>query len=829
MKNYKIWIKLSLLCGLFILSSFRVDIKFHIESDYLKITIDDKGSIKSLFDKSKEKEYFSNGQSSPILSLYKKSTYIHPEKAVYNKTAQTISLYYPSKNIAIVKIINKGRYLRLELLSLSSSKDIEAIVWGPYQTTINQIVGETVGVVRDKEFALGIQALNINTIEGIPESGDNAGGGMFIDPLPGQQLPESLRDQIGKRVSIDVNKDGDLPEYVRMYRGSMAVKKPHGSELRLFSRNRNIPRIIGADASIQYVPAIDSDFLGSAIALFGCPEPEVLNVIEAIELGEGLPHPMIDGVWTKRSRRPSEAYMLYEGSNMDHCLNYAKQANFRLVHIGDIFESWGHFGLRTKRFPNGAGDIKKFTAKAKDAGISIGIHTLTTFTGVNDAYVSPVPNDSLAKTGSSILLKDLGEDDRELFIKDPLWFNNMGTTHTIKIGDELIAYKSVSKEEPWRLEGLVRGQFKTVKAKHKVGDKVDKLANNSYNGFLPDIYLQQKYAKRLAEVCNETGIDLMDFDGFEGLEATGHGTYGENKFISEWYKTLDRDRLVCGSNTAHYFWHIYSFMNWGEPWYSGLRESQINYRIENQRYFQRNYMPGMLGWFKIDPSYRPEEIEWIQARSAAFDAGYLLRIDESIEKSGFKNHFFEAIREWQKARNSRAFSSAQIEMFKDPKKEFHLKKLTDSSWELYPVRLSMGNEHKFREVQTGEPVASHFNIENSFGAQPVQFYIEANTIEGNKTATITNLKLEINKFQVIEIDESIKAGDKLMCDGQVLYLCDATWNKLKEIKIGSMPHWDEGKNEVVITSDFSGEQSPVLKFDFKTIGKPEAVKSIIDQ
>ncbi len=82
---------------------------------------------------------------------------------------------------------------------------------------------------------------------------------------------------------------------------------------------------------------------------------------------------------------------------------------------------------------------------------------------------------------------------------------------------------------------------------------------------------------------------------------------------------------------------------------------------------------------------------------------------------------------------------------------------------------------------------------------------------------------------MIEINESIKAGDKLMCDGQVIYLCDATWNKLKELKIGSMPHWDEGKNEVVITSDFSGEQSPVLKFDFKTIGKPEAVKSIIDQ
>lgn len=823
MKNCKLWISLSLLCSLILFTSFRTDSKFDVETDYLKVVVDSRGNIQSLSDKRTGKEYFPKGQSSPLLSIYKESGYIFPEKATYNSTSKIVSLFFPNKIVAEVKMINKGKYLRLELMSISPAKDIMAIVWGPYQTQINHLIGETVGVVRDREFALGLQALNINTIEGVPETGDNAGGGTFIDPLPGQHLPDALKDKIGQPLSVDVNKEGDLPAYARIYRGSLAVKKPHGSELRMFSRNRKISRTIGSEATGQYIPAIDADFSGSAIALFGCPEPEVLNVIESIELGEGLPHPKIDGVWIKKSRRPSEAYMLYEGTNMDNSIAYAKLANFRLVHIGDVFESWGHFGLKTKRFPNGAEDIKKFTTKAKEAGVSIGIHTLTTFTGVNDAYVSPVPNDSLAKIGSSVLVKDLAENDRVLFIKDPTWFRNMGATHTIKIGDELIAYKSVSNEQPWRLEGLVRGQFKTSKANHKVGDQVDKLANNSYNGFLPDIYLQQQYAKRLAEVCNETGIDLMDFDGFEGLEITGHGTYGQNKFSTQWYKGLDRDRLVCGSNTGHFFWHIYSYMNWGEPWYSGLRESQINYRIENQRYFQRNYMPGMLGWFKIDPGYRPEEIEWIQARSAAFDAGYLLRIDESIEKSGFKNDFFEAIREWQKARNSQAFSAEQIELFKNPKNEFHLKKMNDSSWQLYPVSLRSGFEHKFRQVQTGEPIASTFEVENKFEAQPMRFYIETSSVEGNKTATITNLKIEVNKFQVIEINEAIQAGSKIVSDGHKLFLCDATWNKLKELNVDDIPQWDEGINKVVVTSDFSDEQAPLLKFDFKFVGKPELV------
>jgi hypothetical protein len=799
-------------------------VEFSLETDYLTLGINDRGHIVSMQEKVSGKEYFPKGQSSPVLSLYKDSVYSAPEKAVYDPQKQSITLRYKDGITATIGVQNKKQYLRFELLSLTPRNGTQAVVWGPYPTTIGELIGETVGVVRDTVFAIGLQALNINTVEGIPDDGDNAGGGSFIDPLPGQTLPDSLKDKIGQPISTDVNRDGDMPEYVRMYRGSLAVKKAFGSELRMFARDRRIARTLGSGDGIQYLPPVESDFAGSAIAFFGCPAAETLNAIEKIELGEDLPHPMIDGVWIKRAPRTSEAYMMYEGNNMENCIEYAKLANFRLVHIGDVFESWGHFGLKTARFPNGAADIRKLTAKAKAAGISLGVHTLTTFTGTGDKYVSPVPSDSLCKTGSSVLAKDITADDQTIFVKDPTFFRNTGATHTIKIGKELISYQAVSEDKPWRLLNCVRGQFNTGKAGHAAGVVVDKLTNNSYSGFLPDIYLQDQYAKRLAEVCRETGIDLMDFDGFEGLEATGHGTYGENKFIDLWNKNLDRSRLVCGSNTGHYFWHIYSYMNWGEPWYSGLRQSQINYRIENQRYFERNYMPGMLGWFKLEGEYRPEEIEWIQARSAAFDAGYLLRVDESVEKSGFKAAFFEAIREWQKARNTKAFTNSQIAGFKDPKKEFHLKKLTDNSWELYPVSLESGFVHKFRSVQTGEPVASRFKMNNPYAEQPVQLYITTTAVDGNKTDAVSKLRLEINKYQVLEISEPIKAGSKFIIDGKSIFLCDATWNKLKEIKVGALPRWSKGGNEIVVKSEFSGEKAPALNFDFKSVGQAEIVK-----
>lgn len=793
-----------------------------LDTDHLSLTFNKSGYVTSIAGKKNAKEYLPASQQVPLLALYKGSEYLKPSSFDYNVKKKLATIKYPDGAVAVVRMESKGSYLRFELISLSNRKSVEAVMWGPYPTTINKLIGETIGVVRDDDFAIGIQSLNINTIEGIPDDGDNAGGGSFFDPLPGQHLPEALKSKVGLPVDTDVNGDGDMPEYVRLYRGTAAVKKSYGSELRFYARDRRVQRQIKTGNKTQIVQAVNSDVTGSAIAFFGCPEPKTLDMIEKIELTEGLPHPMLNGTWVKRSPRTSDAYMLYEGKDVDQSLIYAKDLNFKLIHIGDVFKSWGHFGLETGRF-NGAAAIRQFTDKARKDSISIGIHTLTTFTQVNDPYVSPIPSDSLEKWGSSSLVKEIGQDDDIIYIKDPEPFKNPTGTRTIKIGKELIGYKGVSSTEPWQLTGCVRGQFKTVKSQHPAGAAVDKLVNSGYGGFLPDINLQDQYARRLAQVCNETGIDLMDFDGFEALDATGHGTFAENKFIDLWYKNLDRYRMTCGSNTSHYYWHIYSYMNWGEPWYSALRTSQVNYRIENQRYFERNLMPGMLGWFKLETEYRPEEIEWIQARSAGFNAGYLLRVDETIEKSGFKNELFSAIKEWQKARRSGAFTTAQKERFKNPKTEFHLVKKSENSWDLFPVSLHGGFEHKYRQLQTGEPVKSKFKVSNMNGVQPFRFYVTAAAVEGNKTATVSNIVIEVNNYQSIELNESLKAGDKLFCDGKAIYLCDATWNKIKEIKSAKLPQWSEGDNEITVSSDFSDNQAPVLKLEFKSVGKAEHV------
>lgn len=807
--------------ALLVLCSCKQSCVDELSTQYTTFSVDGKGFICQAIDNRTGVNYLPEEAASPLLSLYDGKEYIMPTglKVEGDKWILT----FENQSEAVVSKEVKDGYIRLSLIALSNRDQIEAVSWGPYATNISQYIGETVGVVRDTTFAVGVQALGINTTEGMPHLGDDASGGFYIDPLPGQQVPDELKDKIGEKIDfINVNETGDMPDYVRQWRGNAAVRRPYGSDIQFFARDWKKPRIVDLYGRKQLVTALDQDYIGSSIALFAAPSSNVLDIIEQIELGENLPHPVVNGEWIKRQVLPNPAYMLYEGNSLDDALDYADSCQFHLVHIGDIFKSWGHFDLNTSRFPKGVEQIKAYTDKARERGISIGVHTLTMFTSQHDPYITPVPSDSLCIAGSSILSQDIGATDREIVIDSPEFFVYTGPTHTVKIGKELIAYQKISKEAPYKLIGCTRGQFGTKPAVHKAGDKIDKLVNDDYSGFFPDINLQDKYAGRLAAVCRETGISLMDFDGYGGGSPTGHGCYGAGRFVERWYKNLDKYYITCGASTFHYYWHIYSFMNWGEPWYDNLRESQVNYRLENQRYFERNLMPGMLGWFKLEQTYRPEDIEWIQARSAAFDAGYLLRVDESIEQNGFKSRLFEAIREWQKVRNNHLLTATQREKMKNPKNEFHLEKTSDNVWNLYEVTLKGDNVHKYRSVQTGEPLLSKFTFDNPYDNQPVQFY--ATVLPGeDKDGKIKNMQILVEGNAPIEIPAELKAGCKIYGDGKNVYVCDAYWHTLSEYPLSTSVAWSKGNNKVSVQCDFSSSKAPSVNVEFKALGNKETV------
>ena len=103
-------------------------------------------------------------------------------------------------------------------------------------------------------------------------------------------------------------------------------------------------------------------------------------------------------------------------------------------------------------------------------------------------------------------------------------------------------------------------------------------------------------------------------------------------------------------------------------------------------------MPGMLGWFKMTPETSIEDIEWLLARSAAFNAGYAFVTNhETIAENGNSDKILQMIGDWEKLRIAGLFSEEQKRKMEDIAKEFSLEKVHDKEYSLVQVFSSKFN------------------------------------------------------------------------------------------------------------------------------------------
>jgi hypothetical protein len=555
-----------------------------------------------------------------------------------------------------------------------------------------------------------------------------------------------------------------------------------------------------------------------------------LETIGKIEIAEDLPHPTIDGQWGKVSPGASGAYLImgFTEDDIDEALEITKKAGLKyLYHYGKTFKSWGHFELYEGEFPNGYDGMKMCVEKAKEQGVNIGLHTLSNFINTNDPYVAPIPDKRLAKVGSSVITADLDKDQKEIFIESPDFFNQYknNSLRTVQIGNELIRYGKVSEKAPWKLVDCQRGAFKTNIATHKKNDKISKLLDHGYKVFLSNTDLTIELSKNIAELYNKTGMRQLSFDGLEGNKSTGLGNYGEVMMPYVWYNTLTDDiksnLIVDASRTTHFFWHIFSRMNWGEPWYAGFRESQTEYRMKNQKYFRRNMMPGMLGWFRMTPEISLEDMEWMLARSAAYDAGYaFVTSPVTIKTHGMSDEVLEMIKQWEKARIGGAFPTDLKKQMENTDNEYHLKTIAENGWNLYPVNSEIFR-HTKKVRQPGEPLYSTFSYNNLYEKQAVTLTIQA--LEETKCS---NIYIELDNYKKIEFPVTLSNKQIIRyIGGNSAILYDKYWNKIKtlDLKIEKM-EIDKGDHSIAVDCDFLSGKKSEIKIDVKTIGKAIPVK-----
>ncbi|MEJ2903469.1 hypothetical protein WAE58_13580 [Pedobacter panaciterrae] len=821
----------------------------NLKTRYSSISIDGKGFITSIKDVNTKKEYNPKGFSSALMSLSNHKGYIHPIKSFYSPKRNQILLSFSNGAVATIKAEQKNEYFRFQLLSLTKKEQVDNIIWGPYKTNISKTIGDVLGVVRDDDFAIGMLGLNDNTTGGPPTDGDMSFMYYFIHspdpvkfPLP-PNLKEGQTFTIGGDGISDVAFYSHPEEYYRMNYGNGAVLEPtFGSSISMHSRDRKKEQMIrfpvlpdnmdgkANSARYQLVLPTDAGFIGSAMALYACPDSLGLKTIEKIVLAEGLPHPEIDGKWIKdpKAYRPDIAW----SGVHDSLVNYAQRLGLKSVQdegMGEYYPNrqnrWGGKKVNFKSAP--AMTIPEYGALMKEKGIRWGLHTRCEFLQPdNNSDVAPVPNDSLSIMQRTVITKQLSPQDTVITVADRAYFNEFGGwegnhTNVLKIGKELIEYNGITETKPYTFLNVKRGFHGTTRGSFGLGTTIVKLQPNCYHGFAPDMNLQEVYADFYGKWLVDGGMDYIDFDGLESCIYQGHGQYSFKRFFGKLFESYKRNGgkylRVMGSAVGEGSWHYMSVCNvgGGDHMFSPVN-NKWGIEGKDMRYvFESSYLPATFGIINLDSEWTMYDAENLQAKSIGWDATYMLGLSErAVENCSEKNAIFKAYRTWENLRSEIDFSKTLKEKLKDLNYKFHLEQTGKKAFILYPVR-----ENRFRN----EPYTSEgklYQLKNEFESQPLEFAIRIHTPKGEQA---NGVKITLQNGKQFLIDRKFSDGEFIIFKGNSLYVADRFRKKREEILNERNLMLPNGQSDIAVAALHEGSEKIKIDLVVNSIGKGEKI------
>jgi hypothetical protein len=554
-----------------------------------------------------------------------------------------------------VRVIRHVLYTRLEVVACNvpAEVDVQALLWGPIGTSIADVVGESVGIVRDADIAVGMKVLNDRTEGGWALEHEHLGWAAEVVPR-GLQID----DQEG---------------------WFTAARTPWGSLLRAHTweytrpRTRRV-RFNAAATPYEAVigPLPDGGLVGSALALFGVPPDMVLTALAVIAADAGLPYPTIAGQWQKVSPLTGKSWMVFPDLAPDtvgEAAGLTREAGLDVMYSfppsldGGPWRSTGHY-VWSARFGGDDTSAARLVKAAGARGVGVGTHTLSSFVHADDPYLSPSPHSDLATAGAAILAAELEADATTVHLHhdcgapDALQPGVVG--RTLRIDDEFISWTTaIPQRDGWRLEGVARGRWRSVPTHHAAGATVTRVVENEYAGALAGLPLIDKIAVRLAEIREKVGTSAMSYDGLEGAAFTGWGAYGMARLVNGSHaESATRDGFIVEtSRMPSNCWDAISRASWGE-----IDRSSWEQLLINNSFYLDNYLPPMLGWIALKGFLPVVAFHTTLARLVALNsgAGFSASLDSlAAGRHSNTGQLLDAIRQWEDLRGNQALSDEQ--------------------------------------------------------------------------------------------------------------------------------------------------------------------------
>lgn len=412
----------------------------------------------------------------------------------------------------------------------------------------------------------------------------------------------------------------------------------------------------------QEPPKLDLSPL-PAFGVIACPEGELMETIERLEVAAGMPSPRPGGVWNKKSPWTKRSYFFltdFRESQFDEALAIARRGGFHTILLGQ--ESWslgtGHYEINRERFPDGLEGLKRTLLRFQQAGFRVGLHFLSASIYPPDPYITPVPDPRLVKGATVTLAADV--DEKAAFLPvaaAPEGFpaedgGYMGDGTVLQVGDELIWYGARSMASPFGFGECRRGHLGTKPAAHKRGDRVAHLRRSyGYHMYDMDMSLLDEVAGHFAKVANACGIEMIYFDGSERLQGD-HWYYNARMHKAFYDKLANKDTFLQGSSYSHYSWHLMSRSASADG--HGDLKGYLDERSGWFNALSRDGMPLDIGWYYgYDPSATPDMFEYILGATIGYDSSMSFQVScGAAARHPFTGEILDLIGRYEKLRLS---------------------------------------------------------------------------------------------------------------------------------------------------------------------------------
>ncbi|GAA1360414.1 Ig domain-containing protein [Streptomyces beijiangensis] len=631
-----------------------------LTAGYLTIGLDSAGTVVGLWDTRTGVDHLVPGKSAALVSLVIDGKQVRPTRVTGHGGLLTFSNKAVGYEVD-VQAVAKGGYTTLKAVRVKgpAGADLQTLLWGPLATDITKTVGESVGVVRDDTFAVGLRPLTDRTEGAWPQEYQDYGWESEVDDNP-------------SRLQVASHEEW-----------SAAGRTPWGSVLRAFTydytKERSRQNINGYRIPVGPLPGAEGRIEGSEVALFGASPEMTPTVLSDIAAGEKLPYPTQNGQWQKTAQASSQSFLVLSDlgtGNIPAAARLAKSAGIGYIYslpnsVGP-WQTTGHYQFNASLGGSDAGAAAAVDL-AKANGVRLGVHTISDFVSANDRYVAAAPaDDRLALGGRASLTRPLAPGDTTLYLDSGTLLSGGLYSKLLRVDNEFISYDSAQQVgDEWQVTGLHRAQWSSAAAVHATGDTAARVVANGYGGAIGGQGIIKEIATRLGTAWNNTGILANSFDGVESASQSGWGSYGQALLVNGAYRqTAAKDgHITETSRMTSNTWDALTRASWGEVGVTSMGQVFIN-----NAFYQDNFLPGMLGWVSLKGSETMLSIESKLARGSGLNAGVGFQASVANLTAGGEHglQVLDAIKQWETARNLGAFTAAQRERLRDQSTNWHL-------------------------------------------------------------------------------------------------------------------------------------------------------------